>query len=192
MISYLEGTVVSSGPRTVTLAVNGVGYTLTMPSKMVSIIAKDKTKIKVLVHSRLNMREGVFELYGFLNQADLELFGLLTSVSGIGPKNALAIMDAVEAHHLKAAIMSEDDKYLRTVSGLGPKTARRLILELQSKIDYLDTGTGGVDLGVEASAMEALQALGYSPSDAKDALRLTDSSATLQERVREALKILSR
>jgi len=88
--------------------------------------------------------------------------------------------------------MNDDMDYLKRVSGLGSKTAQRLILELKSKIDYLDVGDmEGVDLGQEGQATEALLALGYSPSQAKDALK-ESKGKTLEERVREALKILGK
>ena len=144
------------------------------------------------IHSQLNMREGTFDMYGFQNKEDLELFHLITSVNGIGPKSAVGILSTIEPKHLKAAVMNEDADYLKKVSGLGPKTAQRLILELKNKIDYLDVGDmKGIDLGQEGHATEALLALGYSPSQAKDALK-DAKGKTLEERVRDALKMLGK
>lgn len=150
-------------------------------------------KIRLFVHSQLNLREGTFDLYGFPNQEDLNLFHLLTSVSGIGPKNALGILTAVEPKHLKAAVVNEDADYLKRISGLGPKTAQRLILELQNKLDHLDLGdVQGMNLGEESQAVDALVSLGYSQVQAKDALKQIDQKLSLQERVRGALKLLGR
>ncbi|MBI2674121.1 MAG: Holliday junction branch migration protein RuvA [Candidatus Yanofskybacteria bacterium] len=146
----------------------------------------------LFIHSQLNMREGTFDMYGFPTKEDLELFHLVTSVNGIGPKSAIGILSTIEPKHLKAAVINEDADYLKKVSGLGPKTAKRLILELKNKVDYLDVGDmEGVDLSQEGQATEALLALGYSPSQAKDALKEAKGK-TLEERVREALKILGR
>lgn len=148
--------------------------------------------VRLFIHSQLNMREGTFDMYGFQNKEDLELFHLITSVNGIGPKSAMGILSTVEPKHLKAAVMNEDSDYLKKVSGLGPKTAQRLILELKNKIDYLDVGDmQGVDLGQEGQATEALLALGYSSSQAKDALKEAKGK-TLEERVREALRLLGK
>lgn len=219
MISFLEGTIVHRGDKYVILNAGGIGYKVTVSPKLANILSKSspvvKTtgldfdpalvpsldrggrsrmgqKIKLFIHSQLNMREGTFDMYGFQNQEDLELFHLVTSVNGIGPKSAMGILSTVEPKHLKAAIMNDDADYLKKVSGLGPKTAQRLILELKNKVDFLDVGDmGGIDLGQEGQAMEALLALGYSPSQAKDALK-ESKGKTLEERVRDALRLLGK
>ncbi len=202
MISYLEGTVEYRGDRFVVVNAGGVGYRVTVIPKVLNSIAKTtdevnpsaKLRVKLFVHAQLNMREGTFDLYGFDLRQDLELFGLLTSVSGIGPKNAMHILASVEGRHLKAAIVNEDADYLCKTSNLGPKTAKRLVLELKNKVDYLDLGDmKGVDLDQESQATEALLALGYSLTQAKDALKLgSKKTKNLQERVKEALKVLGR
>ena len=137
------------------------------------------------------MREGTFDLYGFDKKEDLDLFHLLTTVSGIGPKGAQNILSSVEPTHLKAAVINEDPDYLRKVSGLGAKTAQRLILELKNKVDHLDSTLTSADLSQEGQATEALLSLGYSPSQAKEALKEAKGD-TLQDRVRNALKLLGK
>ncbi len=192
MISFLEGKIEHRGDKYVILNVGGIGYRVTMPPKLINSLSKSQDLVKVFIHSQLNMREGTFDMYGFQTKEDLELFNLVTSVNGIGPKSAIGILSTIEPKHLKAAIINDDADYLKKVSGLGPKTAQRLILELKNKIDYLDVGDmEGVDLGQEGQATEALLALGYSPSQAKDALK-ESKGKTLEERVREALKILGK
>lgn len=153
-----------------------------------------QAKIRMFVHSQLNMREGTFDLYGFPKKEDLDLFGLLISVSGIGPKNAMGILTAIDPAHLKAAVVNEDAVFLQKVSGIGPKTAKRLVLELKNKVDYLDLGDmKGIDLGQEGQAIEALLALGYTQSQSLEALKTVSvKTDSLQERVREALKMLGR
>lgn len=195
MISFLEGVIEHKSDKYVILNTGGIGYKVTVSPKLLNILSKSSptvNTVKLFIHSQLNMREGTFDMYGFQNKEDLELFHLITSINGIGPKSAMGILSTIEPKHLKAAIINEDADYLKKVSGLGPKTAQRLILELKSKIDYLDLGDmQGVDLGQEGQATEALLALGYSSSQAKDALKEAKGK-TLEERVREALRLLGK
>ena len=207
MISYLEGKIEYLGDKFVILNTGGIGYKVNIVPKLLNSIAESKTlvkgrsaeqseeqsPVKLLIHSQLNMREGTFDLYGFQDREGLELFNLLISVSGIGPKNALNIMSSVEPKHLKAAVVNNDPEYLKKISGLGPKTAQRLIMELQNKVDYLETGDmQGMDLGQEGEAMEALVSLGYTLNQAKEALKEDAKGKTLEQRVREALKLLGK
>src|SRR3990167_7953359 len=195
MISFLEGTIEHLGDKYVILSTGGIGYKVIVVPKLLNILSKTSevvNPIKLFIHSQLNMREGTFDMYGFSEKEDLELFNLITSVNGIGPKSAMNILATVEPKHLKAAVVNEDANYLKKVSGLGPKTAQRLILELKNKVDHLEMGdVGDIDLGQEGQATEALLALGYSPSQAKDALKEAKGD-TLEKRVREALRLLGK
>ena len=209
MISFLEGKIEHRGDKYVILSVGGIGYKVIVSPRLLNILSKSTLPVKskvdfdpepiegpktvrLFIHSQLNMREGTFDMYGFQNKEDLELFHLVTSVNGIGPKSAIGILSTIEPKHLKAAIMNDDTDYLKKVSGLGSKTAQRLILELKSKIDYLDVGDmEGVDLSQEGQATEALLDIGYSPSQAKDALKEAKGD-TLEKRVREALRLLGK
>ncbi|KKU75567.1 MAG: Holliday junction ATP-dependent DNA helicase RuvA [Candidatus Yanofskybacteria bacterium GW2011_GWA1_48_10] len=215
MISFIEGTIEHSDDKSVTLNAGGIGYRVIVSPRVLNMVAnwkpsvktagnpesvEGKPVIKLHVHSQMNLREGTFDLYGFDKKEDLDLFHLLTTVSGIGPKGAQNILASVEPSHLKAAVVNEDADYLKRVSSLGPKTAQRLILELKGKLDYIDAGQDGIDLSQEGQATEALLVLGYSASEAKAALKevadgersRTTNKPTLQERVREALKILGK
>ncbi len=206
MISFLEGTIEHLGDKYVILNTGSIGYKVVVVPKLLNILAKSTElvnphdssmsvgaqPIKLHIHSQLNMREGTFDMYGFDKREDLELFHLLTSVSGIGPKGAMNVLSVVEPKHLKAAVVNEDAGYLKKVSGLGPKTASRLILELKNKVDHIDMGDmQGVDLGQEGQATEALLALGYNSYQAKEALKEAKGK-TLEERVREALRLLGK
>ncbi len=205
MISFLQGTVEYLGDKFIVINTGisgqgGIGYKVNIVPKLLNSLSEIKTPVngqgqmvKLHIHSQLNMREGVFDLYGFNDMEDLNLFHLLISVSGIGPKNALNIMSSLEPKHLKMAVVNNDPEYLKKISGLGPKTARRLILELQNKVDYLDEGDlKGADLGQEGEATEALLTLGYTLSQAKEALKEDAKGKTLEQRVREALKLLGK
>lgn len=209
MISFIEGKIEHLGDKYVILNAGGIGYKVIVSPKLVNILANRKSSvkttedpeersnegiptIKLFTHSQMNMREGTFDMYGFRAKEDLELFHLVTSVNGIGPKSAMAILSAVEPKHLKAAVVNEDADYLKKVSGLGPKTASRLILELKNKVDHIDMGDmKGIDLGQEGQATEALLALGYNSYQAKEALKEAKGK-TLEERVREALRLLGK
>ena len=193
MISYLEGKIEYTGDKFVILNTGGIGYKVNMVPKLLNSLSESKPPVKLFIHSQLNMREGTFDMYGFDDREGLELFHLLISVSGIGPKNALNIMSSVEPKHLKAAVVNNDPDYLKKISGLGPKTAQRLILELQNKVDYLEIGDmKGMDLGQEGEATEALLTLGYTLNQAKEALKEDAKGKTLEQRVREALKLLGK
>ncbi len=198
MISFLEGTVEYVGDKFAIINTGAIGYKVTLVPKLLNSVSKNKTgvngPIRLFIHSQLNMREGTFDLYGFDKREDLELFNLLISVNGIGPKNAIHILATVEPQHLKAAVVNEDANYLKKVSGLGPKTAQRLVLELKNKIDYLDIGDSkGLDLGVQTQALDALTSLGYTQMQAKEALKeISNKNISLQDQVREALKSLGK
>lgn len=193
MLSFIEGKIEHASEKSVIINTGGVGYKVTVVPKLAQFLLKNGLEpVRLFVHSQLNMREGTFDIYGFKNKEDMEMFQLITSVNGIGPKSAMNILSTVEPRHLKAAVVNEDASYLKKISGLGPKTAQRLVLELKNKLDYLDVGDGmQINPTEESQAMEALMALGYNPSQAQEALKDVKSN-TLQDRVREALKILGR
>jgi holliday junction DNA helicase RuvA len=193
MISYIEGKVQEIGDKYVIISAGGVGYALTVVPKILPILAKSEGSVKMHIFSRMNMRDGDFEMYGFQKREELDLFKTLTSVSGLGPKTAMGILSTVEPEHLKAAVVNEDPATLRKISGLGAKTAQRLVVELQGKVDWIASlaSSGSGSFGEEAQAMEALIALGYTQSQAKEALREVAADATdLSDRVRRALKQL--
>src|SRR3989338_1040768 len=191
MISFLEGTIEHLGDKYVVLNTGGIGYRVILSPRVLNTVAKSEGKIKLHIHSQMNMREGTFDMYGFDKKADLDLFHLLTTVSGIGPKGAQNILSNVEPSHLKVAVINQDADYLKKVSTISPKIAQRLVLELKGKVDHLEGETEGIDLSQDGQATEALLVLGYSTTQAKEVLKDTKAE-TLQERVREALKILGK
>lgn len=193
MLSYIEGTVVSVGDKQAVIAAGGLGYAVTLVPKILATLSENQVGVKLFVFSKLNLREGTFDLYGFTKPEDLGLFRILTSVSGLGPKTAMQILSTVDPRHLKEAVVNEDPDALRKISGLGTKTAQRLVVELQGKLDYIDaTGTDLGALDIEAQALEALVSLGYSHSQAKEALKKVRDAADLSDRVRKALQLLAK
>lgn len=193
MFGFIEGSVVHIGDRHAIIAAGGLGYPITMVPKILASLSNIESPVKLFVYSKMNPREGTFDYYGFTKPEDLELFRALISVSGLGPKTAMQVLSTVEPRHLKEAVANEDPQALRKISGLGVKTCQRLVVELAGKLDYIETT--GSDLGrldQEAQALEALVALGYTQSQAKDALKHVTDAADLGDRVRKALQSLAR
>ena len=192
MIGYINGTVQAVIGKTVTVDVGGIGYRVTIPEKNLKSIAKVGNAVKLYTHYQMNPRDGAVELYGFATPEELNFFELLTSISGIGPKSAQAILSSADLQQLQLGIFRGDDGYLTKVAGIGPKTAARLVLELKNKIMAVavDAKTGG-EMGAEGEAMEALTALGYSQPQARDAIKAVSVSATTsEEKIKEALRFL--
>lgn len=220
MISFLRGKIVELGKTYIILDVNGVGYRVHMPTKALNSLTKENPEVnpvrslarakgresrrdlgeatsnRIKVHTQMffNQREGISTLYGFLKKDDLEMFNLLTSISGIGPKNAVSILSSIEMGELISAVSKEDTDYLRKISGLGPKTAKRLVMELKDRLDKLVVAKfGKFDLSHEIDAIDALVSLGYQKYQAQEALRkVSKKTKGLEDKVKEALKILSK
>jgi Holliday junction DNA helicase RuvA len=164
-----------------------------MVPKILASLSQNQEGVKLFVHAKMDPREGTVNYYGFTKPEDLNLFRTLIGVSGLGPKTAMQILSTVEPAHLKEAVEHEDPQALRKISGLGLKTAQRLVVELAGKLDYLDaTGSDIGALDLQAQAQEALTSLGYSPSQAKEALSDIKNPTDLGETVRKALQLLAK
>jgi Holliday junction DNA helicase RuvA len=188
MIAQLTGRVVFTGERYAVLEVGGVGYKIYMSVENLRLVAKEKDSVKIWTH--LAVREDAMDLYGFTGKADLEFFELLIGVSGIGPRSALGILNIAPVENIKKAVSSGDSSYLTKVSGIGRKTAEKIIIELRDKLGAW-TEVGSPELKEESDAMEALQSLGYSQHEARDALKKVPHNISgTGKRVKEALKLL--
>lgn len=194
MIGYLSGTLKAVTAKYAIVDVNGVGYRVAIAEKMHSILSNIGSEIKLYTHFVMNPRDGAVELFGFSTPEELSFFELLTSISGVGPKSAQAILAKAELQPLQLAILQGDEVYLRKVAGMGPKTAQRLILELKEKIASVNLGgETQANLSSESEAIEALMALGYTQYQARDAMKLVDGSLTKSEdKITSALKILAK
>jgi Holliday junction DNA helicase RuvA len=173
MIAYLYGEPVQTGDRWVVLDVNGIGYRVYVPVPEVQEIARSSGKIKLFTH--MAVKEDAITLYGFLHGSGREIFSILISVSGIGPQTALNILSQITIEDFAMAILSEDEKSLTRISGIGSKGAKRLILELRDKIKKVrdslpPTGAGKGDLLVHDAA-SALISLGFAEKDSYDAVK---------------------
>ncbi len=187
MIAFLEGAVELKGEKSFVVNVGGVGYKIFASSETLKKIPERGSLVKIWTHQYV--REDTLELYGFLNYAELELFGTLLSISGIGPKGGLGILGIAPVDSLKKAIAAGDTSYLTRVSGIGRKTAEKIVLELRDKMAGRGVIVDAPELKEEADALEALVSLGYSQSEARDALsHVPQEISGAERRVKEALK----
>ena len=190
MISYLKGKILSKGAGFVVVAVDNVGYQVFVSPLFYADLAVGQ---EVEFYTHQYVREDALSLYGFKDAAELELFELLLVISGIGPKSALGVMSIATVADIKESIARGDPVLLTKVSGIGRKTAERVVLELREKIFKL---SGGVKIGAGVSSgdeIDALMALGYSLSQAREALNNVDLKIKDSgERIRQALKKLGK
>lgn len=188
MISQVRGKITLKSDKFVIIDVGGLGYKVGVSA---DTLARLQNKNEASLWTHLHVREDALDLYGFEDLAELEFFEMLINISGIGPKSALGIIGVAPIETLKKAIASGDNSYLTKVSGVGRKTAEKIVLELRDKLSALGHKAEYGELSGELDATLALQSLGYSQNEARDALKkvaptTTDTSA----KVKEALKIL--
>ena len=186
MIGPIKGSVAHIGANTLIVSASGVGYLLFVTPDT-ALSARLDAEITLWTH--LAVRENALDLYGFPTQDELHFFALLLSVSGIGPKSALNVMAIAHLETLRSAIASGDASHLTKVAGIGKKTAEKIVLELRDKIGVISDTS---DIGrADTDALEALMAMGYSMSDARDALKRVPREVTSSnDRLREALRKL--
>ncbi len=188
MISQLTGEISFQEENFIILNVSGVGYKLFVSTETFES-SKNKSK-EITFWTYLAVRETALDLYGFLEKSEMNFFALLITISGIGPKTALGILNVASVNTLVSAISSEDTSYLTKVSGIGAKNAQKIILELKNKISKIESSVSE-NLQEEMDAIDALQALGYNPREAKKALQQVDKKITdVGEKIKEAIKFL--
>ena len=192
MISYLKGKILAKRQNFIIVSVNGVGYQVFLsPGAQIKMEAGQE--IEVYTHQ--HVREDALDLYGFRSLEEMEFFELLLSVSGIGPKSALGVLAVASIDDIKESIVRGDSELLTKVSGIGRKTAERVVLELKEKIGRLANMVGqkGEVISANGDEIDALMALGYSMQQARDSLSKVDSGIKDSgERIREALKKMGR
>ena len=189
MIACLSGTVRRKDLNAIIVDVSGVGYKVLVTTET-ALEAAPSSPIFLWTH--LVVRETSLELFGFLDKETLDIFELLITISGIGPKTALGILNVATPSMLRQAVASEDITYLTRVSGIGKKNAEKIVLELKDKLKTTDADKS-VNIRAEGDVLEALISLGYSERDTRDALKKVPKEVEgASERVKVALKLLSK
>ena len=183
MFSYIKGTLEEYWEDTIVVESGGIGWNIHVPLSVLDRLPHVGEQIKV--YTSFQVKEDSMTLYGFFSRQDLKMFNQLLGVTGIGPKAALGILSSLSPDDLRMAIIAEDSKAIAKAPGIGPKTAKRVILDLKDKISMDEvlplqfaggqteaavTAASGVD-GAGKEAIEALVALGYSPTEATKAVR---------------------
>ncbi len=179
MIEFLRGKIANTKEDSVCLDVNGVGYLVMISPATGALLPPEGEEACLYTH--MSVREDGVSLYGFSSYDDLSLFKLLITVSGIGPKSALSILSSLSGDGLRLAVVSGDSKSISLAPGVGKKTAERIIIDLKDKLDNPSfssvagedsfKGAGRVIDSAREEAVEALTALGYSASEALNAVK---------------------
>ncbi len=187
MIGYLEGTIRAVQENHCLVVAGGVGYKVFATKET---LARMAAEAETSLWTHLAVRENALDLYGFPAPEELASFELLLTVSGIGPKSALGILDIASSETLRSAIASGNAAYLTNVSGIGKKTAEKIVLELKDKVLAGSSAGPAMPKG-DSEALEAMRALGYSADEGRAALRNVPAEIEgSSERLREALRIL--
>lgn len=196
MISFLRGTLVAKAPTEATVDVNGVGYGLQIPLSTFETLGAAGSS--VTLHTYLNVREDALVLFGFATEAERDMFRLLISVNGVGPKMAQGVLSGIGVRDLKDCIAQGNVAMLTTVPGIGKKTGERLIMELREKIGRLgpparpSTGEGDEQGRIRSEALLALTSLGYTRQVAEKAIRSAlqedGNTHTIESLIKSALR----
>ena len=187
MIARLSGTVWRIGEDYVVVRIGGVGLHVRAPASVLAQLDSVGQPVELFTH--LHVRENELALFGFLTEEELTLFKLLLSISGVGPKVAMALLGTVSPDALRQAVVQEEPGLLSRVPGIGPKTARAIIFHLKDKIIPTGVETAPLLSDADAEVIAALTALGFSLVEAQAALQSLprDDGLPVEERVRQAL-----
>ena len=195
MIDQISGKIISINDNYVVLGVGGLGIKVNISANFASKLVNEDI---ITLVTYLNVREDALDLYGFKNDPERNLFLMLISISGIGPKLAVSILSGVELDELKSNILSGDIKSLTSISGVGAKTAKRIIIELKDKLSKTTTTELGFEDDFESKiskdVLSALVGLGYSESMATEVIKRINpakSNKSIESLIKESLKILN-
>lgn len=204
MIRYIQGVLVGNAIGEIIVDNQGIGYAINVPVSIDEYLPSLGEEVKIFTY--FSVREDAMQLYGFINYEDLQMFKLLISVNGVGPKVALGIMGTLSSDEIRYAVMAEDEKTIAKAPGIGAKSAKKVILELKDKIDLeemLLQGTDAVqdkktlqsrdskqqDQSIVREAIEALVVLGYSKTEATKAIKAVEltEGITVEELLKQSL-----
>ena len=189
MIVGVHGTLETTGSDWVNVRVGGITIQVSVPANTVSSLGAQGSSVSLYTHLRIRDEEPV--LYGFADSASLSLFSMLTTVSGVGPRMALALLSSMNSSQLQTAIVTGDIATLSSAPGVGNRTASRIVLDLKGKLDDAEFDEiAGVIGDVDSQVVAALTALGYSLSEAKSAAGApaVTAEAEVDDRIRVALQ----
>ena len=202
MYAYIKGVFVSARGEDIVVENNGIGYKIYMPLLLQGRIGHIGDE--VCVYTYHYVREDIVALYGFPSLEDQDMFVLLLSVSGIGPKTAISVVELLQPSELAMAVLSGDVKKISQVKGLGKKSAERIILELKDKLKGFDAGSSAAsedsipDLSSEGKSnledcISALVVLGYPASEAnKAASKVYSPDLSVEDMIRQALRLMAK
>ena len=215
MIAYIKGELAATDVDTVVVEAGGLGYEIYVPASVYEGLPAVGAQVRL--HTYLHVREGGLQLFGFLDRDSLDVFKLLITVSGIGPKGALGVLSVISPNELRFAILADDAKTISRAPGIGAKTARKLILELKDKLHPEDvfgrqlgstesSAAAGANIASEEAgaadamnrirreAVAALEALGYSATESLQAVRRVELQEDMdtEELLKRALKEMLR
>lgn len=191
MYYYIKGTLVQKGENYIVVDANGVGYMIY--TSLTSLADSREAGQEITVYTYLHVREDVMDLFGFTSLEEKNMFLHLISVSGVGPKAALSILSVVTPEKFAVAVVTNDVKTITKASGVGPKMAQRVILELKDKLKTeeldisLDDDFADIASDNRSEAISALMVLGYSSADAQKAVKGIDGSLEVEEIIKKAL-----
>src|SRR3990167_6698874 len=188
MIGSIKGKIILKTDKFIIIETIGVGYKINISPDTLSKLKKTNEEVLLWIHT--HVREDILDLYGFLDRQELEFFEMLINISGIGPKGALSILGIASIETLKKAVGTGDTAYLTKISGIGRKTAEKIVIELRDKIASGISENQDSFLQAELDAMEALKSFGYSQNEVREALKKVTPNANINTKIREALKTL--
>ena len=195
MIDQISGKIISINDNYVVLAVGGLGIKVNISAAFSSKLVNEDL---ITLVTYLNVREDALDLYGFKNESERNLFLMLISISGIGPKLAISILSWAELEELKSNIISSDIKALTSIPGVGAKTAKRIVIELKDNLSKTITTELGFEDNfnskISKDVLSALVGLGYNENIAKGVIKKinpTNSDKSIESLIKEALKILN-
>ena len=200
MIAFIQGELCDAGQDMIVVACHGIGYEIQIPVSVAQVLPDPGNVVKIYTYTYV--REDALGLFGFLTQDDLKILKLLITVNGVGPKAALAILSAMTADELRFAILAEDAKAIAKAPGIGPKTAKRMIIELKDKLNLesMIEGHGDAEMSlsdpgdaaanVRDEVIMALTALGYGNTEAVRAVRAVSGADEMDSEtlLKQALK----
>lgn len=191
MIGQLTGSFSHAGERFIILSVGGVGYKVFTTIENIASLQANSGETTVWTH--LVVREDALDLYGFTSEAELEFFELLLTVSGIGPKSALAILSLAGMDTLRQSIVTKNTEYLTKIGGIGKKSAEKIVLELKDRVSKMSASLPAKDLDTHDEVLSALESLGYSLKEAREAVKkIPAEMKDTGEKIKQALKQLGK